>query len=73
MSEEYSVKVIEWGAVGPMHVAYERGAFEDKVLPSGFIVKDDGLYYEGTYEPGQSRCVMPAVNRALAALLGVDR
>jgi len=73
MSEQegFSICCIEWG-VPHESIVYTESAFVDKVLPSGFVVKENGLYYEGTFQPGQSRCVLPMVNKALAALLGVD-
>jgi len=71
--ETFSVKVIEWDE--PCFLGYKmpRTAFAGRALPPGFAVKDDGLYFQGTYQPGQSRCVLPAVNKALAAFLGVER
>jgi len=70
--EPFSIRVIEWGMEGVAGNVYTESLFTDKVLPSGFVIKDDGLYYEGVFQPGQSRCVLPMVNKALAALLGVD-
>ena len=73
MQETYSVQVIAWNQADRAGNIYTESSFANRILPSGFVIKDDGLYYEGTFEPGQSRCVFPAVNKALASLLGVDR
>ena len=70
--EPFSICCIEWERADAQGNVYQESAFVDKVLPSGFVVKENGLYYEGTFQPGQSRCVLPMVNKALAALLGVD-
>jgi len=70
--EPFSICCIEWERVDVSGNVYTESTFADKTLPSGFVIKEDGLYYEGTFQPGQSRCVMPMVNKALAALLGVD-
>lgn len=71
MSKEFSVKLIAWAEPDELGRVYSKTAFDKKELPTGFVVKDDGLYYDGVYEPGQSQCVLPKVNAALSKLLGV--
>ena len=73
MSETYSVKILSWGEDTPWGVSYTQDSVATQSLPTGFVIHTDGLYYEGTYQPGQSRNVMPLVNKAIAAWLGVAR
>ena len=76
MSEEreYSILILKYGAPDSNLRSYDPSAFADKELPTGFVSKEDGLYYEGTFVPGETRSgVFIAVNKQLATLLGLDR
>lgn len=71
---EYSILILPYGTPDANLRSYDPKAFADKNLPDGFVSKEDGLYYEGTYKPGETPTgVFIAVNKQLAALLGVDR
>ena len=70
--KEYSILLIQWASVDASNNAYQRSSLNKKDLPTGFVSKEDGLYYEGTFTPGQTRSgVFIAANKALSALLGV--
>lgn len=74
MGKEFSIKIVEWDYVDANRNSYSREAFEGKELPSGLVVKPDGLYYEGEFEPGQGRSsAFIQANKVLAAYLGTDR
>jgi len=70
---EYSILILPYGTPDANLNSYDPKAFADKKLPEGFVSKEDGLYYEGTFKPGETPSgVFIAVNKQLAALLGVD-
>ena len=69
---EYSILILPRQSVDANLSSNDPSAFVK--LPEGFILKEDGLYYEGTFKPGETRSgVFIAVNKQLASLLGVDR
>jgi len=71
---EYSILILKYGAPDANLRSYDPSSFADKKLPSGFVSKEDGLYYEGTFVPGETRSgVFIEVNKQLATLLGLDR
>jgi len=71
---EYSILILKYGALDANLRSYDPSAFADKKLPTGFVSKEDGLYYEGTFVPGETRSgVFIEVNKQLATLLGLDR
>ncbi len=71
---EYSILILQYGTPDANLASYNPSAFADKKLPEGFVSKEDGLYYEGTFKPGETRSgVFIAVNKQLASLLGLDR
>ena len=75
MSEEreYSILILPYGTPDANIKSYDPKALSDKKLPEGFVSKEDGLYYEGTFKPGETPSgVFIAVNKQLDVLLGVN-
>jgi len=71
---EYSILVLQYGVPDANLHSYDPSSFADKKLPTGFVSKEDGLYYEGTFVPGETHSgVFIEVNKQLATLLGLDR